>query len=160
MSEKDVVDRIKATLVPPFNDEFLELVKPSPDFYGPFWIMATMVFLLALVGNFANYVLSKFSNGEQWEGYFFKLELVRYAVVMVYSFGVGVPVVLFFMFKFMKCNSLAFPEVGLLGFRLRVFTGTRYPATCRPSWVVLSRWDGCSGYSCCTPSGTRPFSWD
>ena len=63
-----------------------------------------MVFLLGIVGNFANYVLSKFSNGDQWEGYFFKLELVRYAVIVVYSFGAGVPLTLFFVFKFMKCN--------------------------------------------------------
>lgn len=68
-----MADRIKATLIPPFSDEFIELIKPNPDFYGPFWIMTTIVFLLGMVGNFANYVLSKFSNGYQWEGYFFKL---------------------------------------------------------------------------------------
>lgn len=107
------MQRILATIVPPFNDQFLELVKPAPDFYGPFWVLTTIVFLLGIVGNFANYVLSKFSNGEEWEGYFFQLELVRHAVIIVYSLGVGTPTALYFIFKFMKCNELSFPEVTI-----------------------------------------------
>lgn len=51
-----MVERVKATMIPPFNEEFVELIKPSPDFYGPFWTMATIVCLLGIVGNFANYI--------------------------------------------------------------------------------------------------------
>lgn len=98
--------------MPPFNDEFIELVKPSPDLYGPFWIMTTIVFLLGMVGNFANYMLSKFSDDSGFDGYFFRLELVRYAVAFVYSFAVGVPLTLWLMFKFMKANEISLAEVS------------------------------------------------
>jgi hypothetical protein len=132
VSEQEVLERVLATVMPPFNDEFVELIRPKPDFYGPFWIMATIVLLLGVVGNFANYVLSKFSDSAAFEGYFFRLELVRYALVMVYAFGAGVPFALFLMFKVMKCNQLSFPEVPVCLGRWPASTGTRWPATCRP----------------------------
>ena len=75
--------------------------------------MTTIIFLMGIVGNFANYITSKFSDDEVWNGYFFKLELVRYATLFVYSFAAGVPFTLFLMFKFMKCNDLGFPQVLL-----------------------------------------------
>ena len=62
VSEKNVIERVLAAVLPPFNDEFIELIRPNPDFYGPFWILTTIVFLLGMVGNFANYMLSKFSD--------------------------------------------------------------------------------------------------
>jgi len=120
-----VIERVLAAVMPPFNDEFIDLIKPNPDFYGPFWILTTIIFLLGIVGNFANYMLSKFSNSLDFEGYFFKLELVRYAFVMVYTFGLGVPLTMLVLFKFLKCNQLTFPEVPILSFSFCAFMGTR-----------------------------------
>ena len=125
VNEQNVEDRLRAALVPPYNGQFLENIKPNPDFYGPFWIYTTLVILLGIVGNFANYFLSKFSDGDVWKGYFFKLELVRYAITLVFSFGAGVPVILFFMLKFMKCNPLSFPQVPFNLYRFLVFMGTQ-----------------------------------
>lgn len=107
------MERAKAAVVPPFNEDFVDLIRPTPDFYGPFWTMMTVVFLLSMVGNFANYIESKFSNDAKWEGYFFRLELVRYGTIVVFTFGAGVPLVLFAMFKVLKCNDMTLPEVPL-----------------------------------------------
>jgi len=63
VNEQDVRERLKFALVPPFNSEFINTIRPNPDFYGPFWIMTTIVFLLGTIGNFSNYLLSKFSDG-------------------------------------------------------------------------------------------------
>ena len=84
-------------------------MKPNADLYGPFWIMTTIIFLMGIVGNLANYLTSKFSDDEVFNGYFFKLHLVRYGLIFVYSFGLAVPSVLFVMFKCMKCNTLTPP---------------------------------------------------
>ena len=86
------------------------MITPNPDLYGPLWIQATIIFLLGTVGNFSNYIESKFSDDEMWNGYFFELALVRYAFVMVYSFGFGVPILLYFAFKCMG-NPLSLPIV-------------------------------------------------
>ena len=39
------------------------------------------------------------------------MELVRYGVVIVYSFGFGVPVLLYFVMKFLGSNTFSLPEV-------------------------------------------------
>jgi hypothetical protein len=57
--------------------------------YGPFWILTTIVFLLSSTGNLARY----FNNWEKSE-FIFRLTLVRYAVIIVYSLGLGFPLVL------------------------------------------------------------------
>jgi hypothetical protein len=75
-------------------------------------VLTTLILLLGFVGNFSNYLLSKFSNGEVWDKYFFKLELIRYAVSLMYIFGIGVPVVLYFIIKFKaERMDLALPNV-------------------------------------------------
>jgi hypothetical protein len=60
-------------MVLPHGDSFLTNTLKNPDFYGPFWIMTTLIMLLGFVGNFSNYLLSKFSSGEVWDKYFFRL---------------------------------------------------------------------------------------
>ena len=81
--------------MPPKN-EFVERVGSNPDFYGPFWILTTIIFLLSSTANLSRY----FFNWEKSD-YIFKLELVRYAVLVVYIFGFGWPTILYFIMKFM-----------------------------------------------------------
>lgn len=79
----------------------------KPDFYGPFWLLTTIVFLVSSTGNLSRY----FYNWTK-DAYIFKLELVRYAVLVVYSFGFGVPAILYFVMKFFG-SKLSLPEVIL-----------------------------------------------
>lgn len=39
----------------PFGKNFFDVVAPHPDLYGPFWIAATVLFLLAITSNLASY---------------------------------------------------------------------------------------------------------
>lgn len=77
----------------------------KPDFYGPFWLLTTIIFLVSSTGNLSRY----FYNWSK-DAYIFKLELVRYAVLVVYSFGFGVPTLLYFVMKFFGAK-LTLPEV-------------------------------------------------
>jgi hypothetical protein len=152
VTEKDVLGRIKSAIVPPFNEEFIDNVRSNPDLYGPFWALTTLVFLLGTVGNFSNYLLSKFSDGDVWNGYFFHLELVRYAVVAIYTFGAGVPLTLYFLLKFLSFDKITFPEVVLFRFSWPACTATPFSASSRPPSSASSRSTCCSGPSSCTPS--------
>jgi len=49
-----VLDRIKQNFIP-FKREFIEKLNNNPDFYGPFWILTTIIFLLGSTGNLARY---------------------------------------------------------------------------------------------------------
>jgi hypothetical protein len=57
-----VLERLKYSTIPPFKEEFIDTIKSNPDFYGPLWIAGTILFLLSTIGNFSNYIESKFSN--------------------------------------------------------------------------------------------------
>lgn len=105
-----MVERIKLNFMP-IRRDFIEKIRPNPDLYGPFWILTTIIFLLGSTGNLARY----FYNWEKTE-YIFRLQLVRYGVVLVYSFGFGVPALLYFLLKFLKCDSLKLSEVLMLVF--------------------------------------------
>jgi protein YIPF1/2 len=99
VSEKEVIERITYSMVFPHQQEFIDTTQSNPDFYGPFWILTTLIMLLGFVGNFSNYLLSMFSSGEAWNKYFFKLEFIREAIILVYTFGFGVPLALYFILK-------------------------------------------------------------
>jgi hypothetical protein len=69
--------------IKPLKPEFLRISKSNPDLYGPFWIMTTIVVLASLSGNLSRY----FRNWDQSE-FEFRMELVRYAVFVLYGYGV------------------------------------------------------------------------
>lgn len=55
--------------------------------------------------------LSRYFYNWTKDAYIFKLELVRYAVLIVYSFGFGVPTALYFVMKFLGITNLSLPDV-------------------------------------------------
>lgn len=105
VSQEEVVERIKLNFIP-IRRDFIEKIRPNPDLYGPFWILTTLIFLLGSTSNLARY----FFNWEKTE-YIFKLQLVRYGVVLVYSIGFGVPGLLYLILRFLKCDTLKLSEV-------------------------------------------------
>ena len=84
-------------------------IKNNPDFYGPFWILTTIFFLLGFIGNITSYINYKIDGVVPPKGYF-ELQDIRYAFIVIYSFGIGAPVILYFTLKFMG-NELKLPDV-------------------------------------------------
>lgn len=82
----DVLDRIFRACVP-FRRNFFPIIKPNPDLYGLFWICATLVFIMAASGNFANFLNAKW-NGVGWNYDFSKLP---YAAGVIYGYNLLIP---------------------------------------------------------------------
>ena len=40
----------------PYSPKFQTLAEKNPDLYGPFWIFATLVYIVAVTGNISNYI--------------------------------------------------------------------------------------------------------
>lgn len=52
---EDIKLKLKASIVP-LNKDFQPLAEQKPDLYGPFWIYATLVFIIAVAGNMSGYL--------------------------------------------------------------------------------------------------------
>ena len=50
----DIKLKLKGALIP-FNKSFYQSIDINADLYGPFWIFTTIIFLIALIGNFSAY---------------------------------------------------------------------------------------------------------
>lgn len=86
----EVAARLLRGLVP-FRINFLESVKDNPDLWGPFWVSATLVFLLAAVGNFARYINSLIKPDSVFSYDFAKLP---YGALVVFLYMTIVPLAL------------------------------------------------------------------
>lgn len=102
VTQQTVMTRVVRS-VSPWKQDFFESADRNPDLYGPFWILTTIIFLLSLMGNVSTY-LKNFHEAE----FEFRLELVRYGTIIVYSFGLGFPIGLSFLLKFFKSSVTAF----------------------------------------------------
>ena len=52
-----VQTRILNSMIPRINSNFItDCIQPVPDLYGPFWICVTLIFSIAIFGNFAHYI--------------------------------------------------------------------------------------------------------
>jgi hypothetical protein len=54
VTEVEVLERIKMGFLP-FKSTFLESVNGNADFYGPFWLLTTIVFLTSSTSNLSRY---------------------------------------------------------------------------------------------------------
>ncbi|CAD7086916.1 unnamed protein product [Hermetia illucens] len=92
-----VVDRIASSMIPkraPTN--YLKShIGLNPDLYGPFWIMVTLIFSIAISGNIASY-LHHASVDFHWR---YNFHLVSYAATAIFIYACFVPVALWGLFK-------------------------------------------------------------
>jgi hypothetical protein len=56
VTTSQIRSRLFRALLPMTGGKFYHDEDSKPDFYGPFWITTTLIFLLAAAGNFANYI--------------------------------------------------------------------------------------------------------
>lgn len=90
----DVISKLKGACIP-FNKSFYESVENTPELYGPFWTFTTIIFLIALIGNFNSYI-----HAEDKENYVYDYNNVPYAISIIYGFGFGAPIILWLISKF------------------------------------------------------------
>ena len=99
-----VGNRVLAGMVP-LRYNLVDILRPNPDLYGPFWICMTLIFTIAISGNIASlfrYILSTVSSCEHesdsicreregWEFHFHEVTVVGTAV---YTYTWVVPAIL------------------------------------------------------------------
>ena len=88
--------RLLASLIP-FNKKFFNIYKEKPDLYGPFWIYTTLVIMIAVSGNLSRYYQLK-------PNFTYNYEFIPIAATVIYSIGLGLPLGLKFMMRFMGAN--------------------------------------------------------
>ncbi|KAI0311083.1 Yip1-domain-containing protein [Amylostereum chailletii] len=93
---KTVLFRCLNTLNP-FSPTYTSAhLNPSPDLYGPFWSLTTLIFSLFITSSLASSIASYLSS----EPINYDFELLSVAVGLVYAYGIGVPVVLWGVLRY------------------------------------------------------------
>lgn len=62
----DVLARARHALLTPWRGGFQTLYDDTPDLYGPFWVCATLVFLIAMGGQYASYLSGDENKRASW----------------------------------------------------------------------------------------------
>ena len=106
VTSNQVFHRVKKSLLPN-NDSFFE--HDSPDLYAPFWLSATLVFMIVAAGHFTMYL----EGDESWS---FNLEKVSTATMMVFGLWAGVPLALYCLLNHLGQEPVALELVSLYGY--------------------------------------------
>lgn len=116
---------------------------PQPDWYGPFWICTTLIFVLAATGNLASYLETVNKNthkgsddpAEEWNYDFSKITV---AATVFYSYITIVPLIVsLLMSKVAEIPNSAMEISSLFGYSLFPFIFSCFLAI--PNVLVL-RW--------------------
>ena len=119
----DVLSRTFEATAKCYAGSFARACDGNPDLYGPFWICATLVFLHAMGGNYAQYMSSKGkSDGEEWS---FDIEKISVSSAMFFGYCSVAPVLLYLVlrcFAGVPTSSLSFVQlVSTYGYALTVY---------------------------------------
>ena len=90
----DLKLKLKGSIIP-FNKSFYQSILINADLYGPFWTFTTIIFLIALIGNFNSYI-----HEENKENYIYDYTHVPHAIFIIYGFGFGAPLILWIISRF------------------------------------------------------------
>lgn len=123
-----VLDRIKASVIPLPGKNFVRHhLKNNPDLYGPFWICATLVISVSMMGNLATFIQMHDRHDYIYSPQFHKVSV---AGVLIYTYAWLVPLCLWGFLQWRKgviqgVGSYSFLEtVCVYGYSLTVYIPT------------------------------------
>jgi len=111
-----VVERVVRSMLP-FKFSFVQYTSTNPDFYGPFWIATTLIFMLAITGNLANYLTSDLPSGE----WYYNFNKVTWGALTIYGYTIVIPFIMWLVFKWMKIPFRLLELLCIYGYALFVF---------------------------------------
>ncbi|XP_061336589.1 uncharacterized protein LOC133283692 isoform X2 [Gastrolobium bilobum] len=113
-----VISRLISSLNP-VGDDFFSKIDANPDLYGLIWISTTLVFVLALLGNLATYLMQKQAdNTISWS---FDVSYVNTAAWSIYGYVIVVPMAYYFFLQYMGSNANLIRFWCMWGYSLTVF---------------------------------------
>jgi len=107
-----VLQRVLRSMLP-FKFSFIEYASRNPDFYGPFWIATTLIFMMAISGNLAEVFGS---SGAEYD--FNKIPI---GACVIYGYSIVVPLVMWVVFKWIKIPFKLMELLCIYGYALFVF---------------------------------------
>ncbi|TDL27803.1 Yip1 domain family protein [Rickenella mellea] len=105
---KTVLERCYSTLLPISATHRTTHLTPSPDLYGPFWTLTTLIFALFVSSSLASNVAAYLSSTPVDYDYDFKL--LSLAVTIVYAYGLAFPVLLWLALRYMGVTEWSVVE--------------------------------------------------
>ncbi|KDQ18414.1 hypothetical protein BOTBODRAFT_171259 [Botryobasidium botryosum FD-172 SS1] len=114
---KTVLSRCYHTLLP--REDYINVTLESrPDLYGPFWTLTTVIFALFVFSSLAHSLSSYLSD----KPYDYDFKLLSVAVGVVYAYGIGVPVGLWGILRWLGVNEWGLLDsVALWGYGMTVW---------------------------------------
>lgn len=144
-----VLKRCYSTLIPTSTSFISTHLTPTPDLYGPFWTLTTLIFTLFLSSSLAASITSYLSDPTT-EAFDYDWKLLSIAVSLVYSYGLVLPILLWLALRYLGVGEWSVVEaVAVWGYGQFVWVPVSILCVV-PNWIV--RWTlvgvafGLSGY--------------
>jgi hypothetical protein len=103
----------------PFKYDFLATIKDNPDFYGPFWISTTLIFMMAAAANFAYYLDALINPDKIYQYDFYKL---IYGSGVIYGYAFITPLLFWLYVKWIELNINLIDILCIYGYSLFVYS--------------------------------------
>jgi len=100
---KAVIARCYTTLLPMSSDYLTSHTTPTPDLYGPFWTLTTLIFCLFVFTSFTASLVNWLSSSS--EIYEYNFTNLSVAVTLVYAYGIGLPALLWITLRYMGVGN-------------------------------------------------------
>jgi len=124
-SSKTVRNRVAGSLIP-FNRRFQPQYAESPDLYGPFWILTTLILVLFVAGNIERY--SRHTEEEIEEDFYYSYSLIPSAMAILYGVGIGLPLLVKCLVNTYGQSEHATPLVNAVG--IYAYSFSSFNITC------------------------------
>ncbi|KAL1809033.1 hypothetical protein ACET3Z_026023 [Daucus carota] len=112
-----VLNRVTSSLFP--SGDFFSKIDANPDLYGLVWISTTLVFVIASLGNCATYLMLETSDiNNSWS---FDVSYVDMGAGLVYGYVLIVPLVFYFLLRYLGSNVSLVRFWCMWGYSLFVF---------------------------------------
>ncbi|KAI0773906.1 Yip1-domain-containing protein [Fomes fomentarius] len=137
---KTVIRRCYTTLIPTSANYTSAHLTPSADLYGPFWTLTTLVFALFVCSSLASSIVAYLSDPGDSSAAVLEYDfgLLSTAVGLVYSYGIGVPVLLWLALRYLGVGEWSVVEaIAVWGYGQFVWIPV---AILCVIWVPIVRW--------------------
>lgn len=115
VTRAQVLRRCYTTLLPRSSNYLSAHLTPSADLYGPFWTLTTLIFALFVCSSLASSISAYLSHPDSAAAVLeYDFGLLSIATALVYSYGIGVPVLLWLALRYLGVGEWSVVEAVTL----------------------------------------------
>ncbi|KAN0055287.1 hypothetical protein ACTA71_008397 [Dictyostelium dimigraforme] len=100
----------------PIKFSFFNLIRENPDLYGPFWVLTSLVFIVAASSN-----LNEYFNSSDRKGWEVDIQKIVYSAIAIYGYSFVIPLILWGVFKWMNLGLRLLDMLCIYGYTLFIF---------------------------------------